>query len=225
MGSESPDESRSEQSNPLPGISSHASLEDMEDDVSASPIHGINRVQPLSNTIKIAVNGNVIEASAPALMLASPVWAIVLRDSFVPEHQSTTPVVLQLEGDLKSASILLDIVHYRFGGIPENLTLAELYQLCLMVAQYKCAHLLMPWARTWIGQFNLEEPQHENCHKALWIAYTLGDQAWYKRLLKTMILTLRLDDKGNLVNATGIKLLDMVLPTRLFGELSSASHI
>ncbi|KXJ97249.1 hypothetical protein Micbo1qcDRAFT_199963 [Microdochium bolleyi] len=177
-----------------------------------------------ADTIKITVSGTTIEGSGPALMLASPVWDEKLR-ALGLGVSATDQITLPLDGDVKSADILMSIVHYRFGNIPHMLTLSELYQLCLMLAQYRCAHLVLPWARGWIGHFRNDAPGREDAHKALWIAYTLGEEAWYKRLLKSMILTFRLDEGGNLANRTGVKLLDMILPTQLFDIISETRII
>ncbi|KAH7040951.1 uncharacterized protein B0I36DRAFT_358178 [Microdochium trichocladiopsis] len=187
-------------------------------DANFSALHGSKQSYNSGDMIHVVVGGAEIVASSSAMMLASPVWGAMLADSFKLTERQTGLTIIKLDGDAKAITLLLDIVHYRFAEVPSTTSLSELYQLSLTIAQYKCEPLIHPWARTWLGLLNLNSANfvsEKDSHKALWIAYTLGDEELYKTMLKTLILSLSRNSDGDLSIEASIKLTDMVLPVAL----------
>lgn len=186
-----------------------------------------------SHETNVVVDGQTFKASAAALMLASPVWNMLLQDTLNPAQQTAAgaagPPILNLDGSAKAMTTLLSIVHYRFAEVPATLTLSELYDLCLTMAQYKVTHLTYPWAHGWLAHLDLlmssvtagstAATPTKDVHKALWIAYTLGEKTLYKAMLQSIILNLSRDADGHLVIAGAAKLNDMMLPPGLLGKL------
>ena len=174
--------------------------------------------------IKIRVNETSFEASIAALKLASPVLHHALDDANLGPvgHEA-----MSLEGSEKAVRIFLAILHYRFAEVPANLNLSDLFDMASLVAKYQCAHIIYPWAATWIKNCK-NEVSNAHAHKALWIAYCLGDDSWCKEMFKIMTLHAKchkdtvLNEKGEktyiLCNDEGAKLQDMVLPELLLGE-------
>ncbi|KAI1157710.1 hypothetical protein F5B18DRAFT_669149 [Nemania serpens] len=166
---------------------------------------------------------------ASALACASPIWRSMLfydtaraRDAereLKQDHIQT----MALTGDPEAVSLLFYIVHYNFSRVPKEPTLDQLFELGKSACQYRCTHILYPWAHRWISplsNFSAQVDCYSACHKALYVAWTFGDLKLYRDTVDALIVSARIDVNGKIVNITGQPLEDMLMPRDLLDIIS-----
>lgn len=113
---------------------------------------------------------------ASALACASTIWrtmiyhdAAYIRSANDDTKQDRSQA-MKLSGHPEAIGLLFQIIHYDFKHVPTEPTLNELFELCKSACQYKCAHILYPWAGQWsasLSNFVAEVDCYAECHKAL----------------------------------------------------------
>lgn len=125
-------------------------------------------------------NGNpvICMVCASALACASSIWRSMLfydaarararndeRDLKQEQIQK-----MELNSDPEAVSLLFCIVHYDFRRVPKEPTLDQLFELGKSACQYRCTHILYPWADQWtsrLSSFISQVDCYSQCHKAL----------------------------------------------------------
>lgn len=110
---------------------------------------------------------------ASALGCASPVWRSMLysdEHGTNGEEKRGQMQTMKLDGDAEAIRLLFRIVHYDFRHVPKKPTLDQLFELGKSACQYRCTHILYPWANKWaegLSSFVGEDDCYSECHKAL----------------------------------------------------------
>jgi hypothetical protein len=115
-------------------------------------------------------------ACASALACASPIWRSMLYHDAAhardvkDETKYDQTQSMELNGDSEATALLFRIVHYDFSHVPKEPTLNQLFELSKSACQYRCTHILYPWADQWtsrLANFVAEVNCYSECHKAL----------------------------------------------------------
>ncbi|KAJ8129311.1 hypothetical protein O1611_g4321 [Lasiodiplodia mahajangana] len=166
---------------------------------------------------------------ASALACASPIWRSMLyRDAARDVTDDARPdqtQILELEGDPKAIGLLFHIVHYDFSHVPKEPTLKQLFELCKSAYQYRCTHLLYPWASQWasfLANFVAEANCYSECHKALFVAWTFGEMKLYRDTIDALIVSTKIDRDGKVVNVSGQPLEDILMHRDLLEIITEA---
>ncbi|KAI0543800.1 hypothetical protein F4679DRAFT_592258 [Xylaria curta] len=158
---------------------------------------------------------------ASALACASPIWRTMLYQDAAcargandgkKEDQSQT---MKLTGDPEAIGLLFRIIHYDFKHVPKEPTLGQMFELAKSACQYKCTHILYPWAEQWVTSltnFVAEVDCYIECHKALYVAWTFGELKLYRETVDALIVSAKIDGNGKIVNISGKPLEDMLMP-------------
>ena len=125
---------------------------------------------------------------------------------------------------------LMNIVHYRFGEVPTNeIGLSELYQITQLTEKFLCTHLIRPWATTWIKNKALRDFLAQNgtsdgslIKMGIKIAWELGASSLLKAMAEAMIMSVIVDEDGDLHCLNGEKLKDLSLPPSVFSKFHSS---
>lgn len=113
---------------------------------------------------------------ASALTCASPVWRSMLycdaanAREMKDETRYDQTQSMVLRGDSEAVALLFRIIHYDFRHVPKEPTLNQLFELSKSACQYRCTHILYPWAQQWVSQlatFFADVNCYSECHKAL----------------------------------------------------------
>lgn len=125
---------------------------------------------------------------------------------------------------------LMDIVHYRFGDVPDEVELAQLYHITQLTEKFMCTHLIRPWATTWIQNKRMRDSlaldgMGDGMMSAMGakVAWELGASSLLKSMGEVMIMTAIVGDDGDLVHGCHKKLKDLNLPPGMFGKFSLCS--
>ncbi|KAI0441589.1 hypothetical protein F4803DRAFT_562953 [Xylaria telfairii] len=156
-----------------------------------------------------------------ALACASTIWRTMIyhdaagtRNANYDTKQDRSQT-MTLSGHPEAIGLLFQIIHYDFKHVPTEPTLNELFELCKSACQYKCAHILYPWARQWsesLSNFVADVDCYAECHKALHIAWTFGELKLYREAVDALIVSATIDPNGKIVNISGQPLEDMLMP-------------
>lgn len=155
------------------------------------------------------------------LASASPVRRVMVYGSVcTQDHGGVREGMMYVDGDYAALNTLFSIVHYQFNRIPDTLSLDELYEIALVVSQYKCTHLIYPWADKWmkgLSEYRITAP-YNLCHKALFVAWTLGDSELFCNMADALIVSTEVNELGELVDVDGMELRSMALPEGFIGK-------
>ncbi|KAI0453728.1 hypothetical protein F5B21DRAFT_525527 [Xylaria acuta] len=158
---------------------------------------------------------------ASALAYASPIWRTMLYNDAARARGANDDTkqdqyqTLKLNGDPEAIGLLFRIIHYDFRHVPKEPTLNQLFELGKSACQYKCTHILSPWAGQWsasLTNFVAEVDCYSECHKALYIAWTFGELKLYRETVDALIVSAKIDLNGKIVNISGQPLEDMLMP-------------
>ncbi|KAI1741510.1 hypothetical protein F4680DRAFT_464532 [Xylaria scruposa] len=189
---------------------------DTASEISATSFHrdaDLEVVIPKSNG-----EHTIYSVCASALACASPTWRTMLyrHAEFArvnnKQDQSRT---MKLTGDPEAIGVLFRIIHYDFKHVPKEPTLDQMFELAKSACQYKCTHILYPWARQWVASltnFVAEVDCYVECHKALYVAWTFGELKLYRETVDALIVSAKIDGNGKIVNIAGKPLEDMLMP-------------
>lgn len=176
--------------------------------------------KPLTSDIQIDAAGDLklllqhgeewvtFQVSSKVMSLASPVWRAML-DPNGPfrESQSDNNEIIFPDDDSEALLILLSAAHLRFQDVPKDLSFEGLLNVCILCDKYDCITLVRPWIFQWkVGQV---VPEGEEFYEEwLFIAWTTGDEANFKRVGRSMILRATTDESGAF-NDTRLSKLEM----------------
>ncbi|KAI0969612.1 hypothetical protein F4678DRAFT_463398 [Xylaria arbuscula] len=159
-----------------------------------------------------------------AIACASLVWRSMLYCDTTSAHSAEDemkrdqPQTMSLDGDSGALGLIFRIVHYDFGYVPKEPSLDQLFELGKSVCQYKCTHILYPWADQWtssLSNFVAEDNCYAECHKALYVAWAFGDLKLFRDMVDVLIVSTKIDANGKIVNICGEPLKDMLMPQGL----------
>ncbi|RYP43317.1 hypothetical protein DL768_009983 [Monosporascus sp. mg162] len=188
---------------------------------------GVNFHTDSDMMVRVTHEGTVTQfmVVSSSVVTASPIWRSMLYGNNARARSGKGLWIMNIDAEPKALSTLFNIIHYQFDKLPAELPLDDLFELTLLTYRYECTHLVYPWGRKWTVKFATyvgEEGHFENCHKAIWIAWELGDTKLFRDTIDAMIISSKVDSSGNLVNTSGKPLKDMVLPDGIFDLISTA---
>ncbi|KAI0532727.1 hypothetical protein GGR58DRAFT_517487 [Xylaria digitata] len=159
-----------------------------------------------------------------AVACASLIWRSMLYHNAAYSHNAEDEIKrdqiqsIKLNGDPEAIGLLFRIIHYDFKHVPKEPTLDQLFELGKIACQYKCTHILYPWACHWtsrLSNFVVEDNCYSECHKALHVAWTFGELKLYRDMVDALIVSTNIDSNGKIVNVSGQPLKDMLMPRDL----------
>ncbi|KAI1373126.1 hypothetical protein F4677DRAFT_462490 [Hypoxylon crocopeplum] len=159
---------------------------------------------------------------------ASPVWRTMLYGDGGKGRSNMDDWVVHIDGDHDALSVIFQIVHYNFSKVPTSVTLGELYDISCVLSQYRCIHLVHPWAAKWLKNISAhagDADAYSICHKGIFIAWTLGDVKLFRDMSDALIISCKLNARGQLVNVDGKSLNQMVLPHGLANAIASTRTV
>ncbi|KAF8253357.1 hypothetical protein K440DRAFT_642325 [Wilcoxina mikolae CBS 423.85] len=156
-----------------------------------------------------------VQVSSKCLSLASPVFAAMLRPTFLEGSQlhDTGSVTIDLEDDPKAMLIILQALHLRGREVPEKTPdIDTLLNMALIVDKYDLRAALLSWIGSWLLQdrYNMYFPENTEW---LAISYLFGDERGFKVITEALINTCMLDEEGMLVGFDGKRLFSEVHPS------------
>ncbi|KAH9231483.1 hypothetical protein K456DRAFT_416695 [Colletotrichum gloeosporioides 23] len=128
----------------------------------------------------------------------------------IPSSRHGTWTVALPEDRIPPVFLVLAIIHGPYLTIPTVLGRDELCELLIVTEKYDMKHILGPWASKWFE--NLPRDDSENTtgeHRDVWIAWELGHEVGFCRILKDMLFHCRVDDAGQLLDVHGVPLLTL----------------
>ena len=160
-------------------------------------------------------NWLTFQVSSKAMSLASPVWRTML-DPNGPfrESQSDNNEITFTDDDTKALLILLLAAHLRFQDIPNELTFEQLLNVCILCDKYDCITLVRPWIWSW-QECQIHPPGEILYEEWLFIAWTTGDEATFRRTAQSLILHANTDESGTFNDA---RLSELVMPPGFIGQ-------
>ncbi|KAI0912657.1 hypothetical protein F4823DRAFT_580667 [Ustulina deusta] len=173
--------------------------------------------------IIVTPHGNpaIYMVCGPAVACASLVWRSMLYRDATYAHDARDETKLgqvqtmKLNGDPEALGLLFRIIHYDFSHVPKEPTLNQLFELGKSACQYRCTHILYPWADQWMSRlsnFVAEDNCYSECHKALYVAWTFGELKLFRDMVDAFIVSTKIDSNGKIVNISGQPLEDMLMP-------------
>lgn len=155
------------------------------------------------------------QVSSKAMSLASPVWRTML-DPNGPfrESQSDNNEITFPDDDAKALLNLLLVAHLRFQDVPKELTFEQLLNVCILCDKYDCITLVRPWIWRW-QERQIHLPWEILSEEWLFIAWTTGDEAKFRRTAQSLILHANTDESGAFNDA---RLSELVMPPGFIGQ-------
>ncbi|KAI0853612.1 hypothetical protein F5Y00DRAFT_105186 [Daldinia vernicosa] len=147
----------------------------------------------------------VCKVSSAHLALASPVWRTMLYGNDAVKRSNAEDWVVSIDGDAPALITLFRIIHYEFNKVPTRVSIDELHSIAVAISRYRCAHLVYPWAETWVNnlrKYDTAKEYYRDSRKAVFIAWVLGDASFFVNSLRQLVLNSKLID-GRLVDAEG----------------------
>ena len=138
----------------------------------------------------------IFQVSSKAMSLASPVWRAMLDPNgpFRESQPDNNEIIFPEDGP-KALLILLSAAHLRFQDVPEELSFQQLRSVCVLCDKYDCITLVRPWISKWQARQDFPAGQ-EFYEEWLFIAWTTGDEATFKRVGRSMILRASTNESG-----------------------------
>jgi hypothetical protein len=113
---------------------------------------------------------------------------------------------------------LLYIIHSRFGMVPDRPHLEELYRILCVANKYDMTETVRPWAGSWL-KLAKETQTDNNPAMLIFVAWELGDQELFVKMVKQLLGECSINEKGHLTMPKGLCLedYDHVGPLDLLG--------
>ncbi|KAF8538605.1 hypothetical protein BDD12DRAFT_805977 [Trichophaea hybrida] len=162
-----------------------------------------------------------VQVSSKCLSLASPVFAAMLRPTFLEGNKlhDTGSVTIDLEDDLKAMLIILQALHLRGREVPkETPDIDTLLNIAMIVDKYDLSAALLPWISLWLLQDRYKSFVQKNT-EWLAISYLFGDEHGFKIITEALINNCILDEEGVLVNFYGKRLFSEGVPDSVMDAL------
>lgn len=103
--------------------------------------------------------------------------------------------------------LILAIIHGTHQPIPMDLGRDELFDLLIVTEKYDMTHVLRPWASEWVQNLPLDHSENTTGqYRDVWIAWELGCEASFCKMLNDILWDCRVDDAGQLINVHGVPL-------------------
>lgn len=185
-----------------------------------------------SGDLRLRTDTQDFIVSSKAMCLASPVWRAML-DPQGPWAKQASGTYSLPEDDQNALLIILRIAHLHFNELPDVLVVYEhLLQLAVLCDKYDTVQLVRPWISKWQAplQAQAEESGRDGYlgyETWLFIAWTFGDKAVFKKISRTLVLTstfTTVDDEPRLINAMGDLVGDTVPPGSIEAIIEARSE-
>ncbi|KAF2136594.1 uncharacterized protein K452DRAFT_193178, partial [Aplosporella prunicola CBS 121167] len=95
-------------------------------------------------------------------------------------------------------TVFLNIVHFRFGKVPNELDLDSLLALSVLTDRYLATACVQPWIENWMQKLE-HLAEKDDCYEWLWIAWEYGNKKVFERLARRLVLDLTLNEEGELL--------------------------
>jgi hypothetical protein len=158
---------------------------------------------------------------------ASPTWRQIIYGGNYPRPETGKWTIKMLNDDSYGLGVLLSVVHYQFGRIPERPTIDEMYRIALIADKYKCVHLLRPYFKAWLDNLNrqlvLTDSHTAEDNKVLFITWAVGDLRWFPKILHHVIGQATISPDGSLLDSQSQKWDTSPLPHQIIGK--SSTHL
>ncbi|KAK8071903.1 hypothetical protein PG996_005251 [Apiospora saccharicola] len=113
-------------------------------------------------------------ASRTAMIRACKPWERMLAGSF-GEAQFDHPRILDFtEDSFVALEIVMNVIHLRFGDVPQRLALANLAELAMLTDKYMLTAIMAPWVERWINYLQSTVDKRGNEVYWLWISWEFG---------------------------------------------------
>ncbi|EFQ36409.1 hypothetical protein CGRA01v4_10458 [Colletotrichum graminicola] len=127
------------------------------------------------------------------------------------EWWACTPSLYACQYDKSSGLIiLLNIIHSKFHQVPRDATVTEIYNTLCLASLYEMEEVLQPWIAQWYGALKNAETSRSGRDLGMLacIAWTLGDERLFQKMIAKITLTCVADEEGHLMTADGVRLDD-----------------
>ncbi|KAF4980741.1 hypothetical protein FZEAL_3326 [Fusarium zealandicum] len=148
-----------------------------------------------------------------ALCRASRVFSSMLRGGFAEsqpndgrEWNATLP-----DDPPTAFAILMDLAHAQFKQTPEEVSVDELYAICVLTNKYDMVEVLRPMADRWFKSLaaRWQSPFSEAAAKMMFVAWELGCADKLGEITLQIAWICDMDEDGDLITEDGQKIKDM----------------
>ncbi|KAI1329191.1 hypothetical protein F5Y16DRAFT_366979 [Xylariaceae sp. FL0255] len=164
----------------------------------------------------------IYRVCSKTLSRASRVRKVLLYGGFSESRASCasgSDWIVELPDDDSGAMFLaLNIIHSRFESIPratDVIDIEKLYRITVLTDKYDLAHILRPWASTWMEHLrkkrHLQKKQKGppiilDLERMLWISWELGDQSFFTSIARCIVRYSCANAAGDLQNNNGLEM-------------------
>jgi hypothetical protein len=125
------------------------------------------------------------------------------RESMKATTTSSEWVVELPEDDPVGLKVLLHIIHSEYELVPPAVDIIQLYRILVVSGKYDMSHVVRPWVDDWsrpiIEDFDfVRKPQSDIL---IGIAWELGANATFKKLVTDMCFKCKVNSKGQLLDS------------------------
>ncbi|KAK4177139.1 hypothetical protein QBC36DRAFT_372454 [Triangularia setosa] len=173
-------------------------------------------------------NKAVFKVDASALRRASPVWKAMLFGPWSeskPKDGSKWLVRLPAD-DTDALTVVLGIIHNVYDSVPsDTITPTLMWKILVVCDKYDMTRILKPWALSWSKHVR---GLNTNYEKAIFIAWELGDEAWFASRFKDLVFKSCVTAQGRLTClSSGFMIWDFATlthfgPDRMPGKTTSS---
>jgi hypothetical protein len=140
------------------------------------------------------------------LARTSPVWKAMLFGGFKESRPTEGEWIISLSNDDSEALLtLLNIIHGKFGMVPDTPRLEELYRILCVANKYDMTEAVRPWADNWVKL--TEELQKEKAGgdpaMLTFVAWELGNQELFAKMVIKLRSECSIDADGRLTTPNG----------------------
>ncbi|KAH0438215.1 nuclear pore protein-like protein [Colletotrichum camelliae] len=142
----------------------------------------------------------------------------------MPSSRDGTWTVALPEDRIAPVFLILAIIHGPHQSIPTVLGRDELFDLLIVTEKYDMTHILRPWASKWLQNLPLDNSENTTGeYRDVWIAWELGYEVGFSKMLKDILWNCRVDDAGQLLDVHGVPLstLPCLEPSRILENISN----
>jgi len=146
-----------------------------------------------------------------ALMRLSPVFKVLLSGRFEESRPTEGEWIVALPDDDREALLtLLNIIHARFGMVPDKPRLEELYRILCVANKYDMTEAVRPWAGNWakLAEEAQNDKTGDNPAMLTFVAWELGHEELYAKMVQKFLGECSIDENGRLTTPKGLCLED-----------------
>ncbi|KAK3934245.1 hypothetical protein QBC46DRAFT_216531, partial [Diplogelasinospora grovesii] len=138
-------------------------------------------------------------ASSAAMIRACKPWECMLAGPFGEGQSGHLKILDFTEDNYMALEILMNIIHLRFGDVPQTLGLGTLAELAILTDKYMLTALIAPWLKGWLGPLYPTIKESGNEYYWLWISWEFGltdifDDVSHKLCMETSLTCAPLEE-------------------------------